>query len=342
MAKYKDSELFWLNDMRFLAAVAVIFVHVSQGIMSSSNGLGSMQWWAADFYQALSYWGVPVFVMISGALLLNPKRVYINNKEFYKKRVHRLLPPLIFWSIVYIAWSFLKAKVTHTNYGINDIFTNLLAGTPYYHMWYVYMVFGLYLITPYLRKVVRYSTKKELLTLSIFIMFLSIFTVYTSNIQIEVTLFLQKFPYYIGYFILGYLIMDSKFKIKIIYFLATIILSEIIIILGAYIFNNPYAFYNNFSPLMIIVAISLMFIIKNIHKKIPISKDIREKLVSFSLGAYLIHPLILSVIKKFNYFGIDLERYSFIAIPIFVFIIVVISLTIAYIISKIPYLKRTI
>jgi len=342
MAKYKDSDLFWLNDMRFLAAIAVIFVHISQGVMKISDGIGSMQWWVANIYQALTYWGVPVFVMISGALLLNPSREYVNSKEFYNKRVKRLLPPLIFWSIVYILWSFLKAKVTHTSYGISDIVNQLIMGTPYYHLWYVYMVFGLYLITPYLRKVIKYSTKEELFVIVGLVMFLSIVSVYSNGGSIETVIFLQKFPYYIGYFVLGYLIMKYSYCVPTIVHVLFFMLSVLATIIGAAIVESPYMMYNNFSPTMIITAVSLMFIIKSLHKKIPIKKEIREKLASFSLGAYLIHPLILSVIKKFNYFDIDLKSYSFFAIPFFVFIIVVISILIAYIMSKIPYLRRTI
>ncbi len=342
MSKYSKKEFFWLNDMRFLAAVAVICVHISQGIMKMAPSKDTLIWWASDFYQAISYWAVPVFVMISGALLLNPQRSYQNSREFYNKRVKRLLPPIIFWSIFYIFWSFLKAKVTQQEYNFTTIITQLLKGEPYYHMWYVYMVLGLYIITPYLRKIIQASSKKELLFLSIFIMLLSMISVYNNHLKLEASIFLLKFPYYIGYFILGYLIFSFKSNIPLRYFIALFALSVLINILWAYILPNPYMLYNNFSPTMILTAISLMFIIKSIHSCIPISKELREKLASFSLGAYLIHPLILSIIKKFNYFGIDFEKYAFFAIPFLVVLITLLSLLIAYIFSKIPLMKRFI
>jgi surface polysaccharide O-acyltransferase-like enzyme len=340
--KYKDKEFFWLNDMRFLAAIAVIFVHVSQGIMKLAPSKDSIIWWASNFYQVISYWAVPVFVMISGALLLNPKRVYISSKEFYKKRVRRLVPPIIFWSIVYIFWSMLKARLTHTEYGFYEIVGQLIKGEPYYHMWYVYMVLGLYLITPYLRKIVINSTKKELLFISLFLILISMIYYYISPEKLEVPMFLLKSPFYIGYFILGYIIMDSKLKVPIYIYIFIFITTILINLIGAYYIDNPYDLYNNFSPTMILTAVSLMFIIKSIHTSIPISTHIREKLASFSLGAYLIHPLILSIIKKFNYFNIDLQKYAFIAIPFFVLVITIVSLLIAYGFSKIKILQRYI
>ncbi len=342
MSKLKDKEFFWLNDMRFLAAVAVIFVHISQGVMKLAPSKDSLVWWASNFYQVTSYWAVPVFVMISGALLLNPKRVYVSSKEFYKKRVNRIVPPIIFWTIVYIFWTLLKAKLTNLEYSFLDMLHQLVKGEPYYHMWYVYMVLGLYLITPYLRKIVRYSTKKELLFISLFLIIISMVYYYISPNRLDVPIFLLKSPFYIGYFLLGYLIMDSKLKFSAFFYFAIFILTILINLFGAYYIKNPYDLYNNFSPTMILTAISLMFIIKSIHTCIPISTKVREKLASFSLGAYLIHPIVLSVIKKFKYFNIDMQKYAFVAIPFFVLVITIVSLLIAYSFSKIKFLQRFI
>lgn len=77
----------WLNDMRILAALTIIFVHVSQSFYSTVDSTNSFEWWASNLYLSFSLWGVPVFVMISGALLLSPERKYLGLVSFYKKRI---------------------------------------------------------------------------------------------------------------------------------------------------------------------------------------------------------------------------------------------------------------
>lgn len=334
------SNMSWLNDMRILAALAIIFVHVTQFFISAPTSTDSLSWWTANLYLSFTSWGVPVFVMISGALLLSPDRQYPNISTFYKKRINRLLLPLVFWTVFYLLWSFLKSRVTGATFELDEVLSSLLSGEPYYHMWYLYMVFGLYLVTPYLRKVVKYSTERELIILAAILMFISVITVFTNTGPQQTPIFIQKFPYYLGYFFTGYLIFNSKIEVGTKYLIAFFILFVILTAIGKYYFEGN--FYNHFSITIIPMSISLMFLIKKIHHRIPINPEIRRQLAMFSLGAYLIHPAVLGIIKKLNYFNLNLESNVWIIIPLIVFLTTFISLVIAYLFSKTPFLKRVI
>ena len=84
---------------------------------------------------------VPVFIMISGRFLIGrhePLRV------FYTKRVRRIAIPLITWSILYSLY-------TNSPFVVYELIT----GTAYYHLWYVYMLAGLYAITPFITYVLK-------------------------------------------------------------------------------------------------------------------------------------------------------------------------------------------
>ena len=79
---------FWVDVLRVFAIVAVVVVHVSADIITEWNSMPRSWWWAANFYDSLARGGVPVFVMLSGALLLPQAESY---RDFFKKRLQRIL-----------------------------------------------------------------------------------------------------------------------------------------------------------------------------------------------------------------------------------------------------------
>lgn len=334
-----SSDMLWLNDMRILAAIAIIMVHVSQPFAYLAKGKDLSEWWIPNLYLSMNMWGVPVFVMISGALLLSLKREYASFSSFYRKRHNKLFLPVMFWTIFYLILQYFKSGVMGLSFGFNELLQMLVQGRPYYHMWYLYMIPGLYLITPYMRKLIKYSSRKELIFLALILMILSnIATMYTDpHVQ---PVFILMFPFYLGYFLAGYLISTSKIEVPIKYLMIVFVLLIVIVTIGEY--NFPNRFKNNFTIAMILMSITLMFIVKKLHHKIPISSNIRNKLATFSLGAYLIHPAVLVIIRKLHYFGLNTENNIWVLIPILTFITTAISVIIAYMFSKIPFLKKVI
>ncbi|MDQ6971139.1 MAG: acyltransferase family protein, partial [Mariprofundaceae bacterium] len=84
--------MIWLDNSRVLAVFAVILVHVSDGFVSHYP-MGSEYWWIGNIYDSAVRWCVPVFVMISGALLLDPAK-HENLNTFYRKRFSRICIPI--------------------------------------------------------------------------------------------------------------------------------------------------------------------------------------------------------------------------------------------------------
>jgi len=58
-----------------------------------------------NIYNSLSKPSVPLFVMLTGALLLMPEKVGEPLSVFFKKRLNRIGLPFLFWGVVYFAWS---------------------------------------------------------------------------------------------------------------------------------------------------------------------------------------------------------------------------------------------
>ncbi|RCW15878.1 hypothetical protein RSP816_00775, partial [Ralstonia solanacearum] len=150
----------WIDAARVISIFAVVFLHISASVVTEAD-FGSSFWWHGNFYDSMVRWCVPVFVMISGALLLDESRVE-DAVTFYKRRVGRLLLPLIFWTIAFLFWNAIKARFSGAEFGLVHAVKSVANGKPHYHMWFLFMIFGLYLFTPLIRTLVRNAGRREL------------------------------------------------------------------------------------------------------------------------------------------------------------------------------------
>ena len=143
--------------IRTLAIVGVILLHAANEVITvhQVNPHEVLGWWMIDIYQTLGRVGVPLFVMLTGALLLQPSKIEPVG-VFFKKRWTRIGLPLIFWGAIYFAWDYFADHLAVTS---GFIFQGILSG-PYFHFWYLYMLVGLYLLTPILRLVVAHATRE--------------------------------------------------------------------------------------------------------------------------------------------------------------------------------------
>ncbi|HCI5633973.1 TPA: acyltransferase family protein, partial [Klebsiella variicola subsp. variicola] len=96
----------WANNLRVFSAFAVVMLHVAAGFVGgielSDLNYGNREWWAGNIYDSVTRWCVPLFVMISGYFLLNKDEP---TSVFFKKRLNKILIPLIFWSVFFSFWT---------------------------------------------------------------------------------------------------------------------------------------------------------------------------------------------------------------------------------------------
>ncbi len=105
-----------------------------------------------------SRWSVPAFVMLSGSLLLRADSAN-DPISFYRRRFLRILPPLIVWSAVYLIYGHFNANNPRT---LADAVAYVLAGRPYFHLYFLYLIAGLYLVAPFLRPLVALPGRRVL------------------------------------------------------------------------------------------------------------------------------------------------------------------------------------
>ena len=139
MQQNSNQRIIYLDLLRILATFAVIFVHVCASDFYSLSF--SSEWYTVLIYDGLVRWCIPVFVMISGTLFLNPMKE-VNSKSIITYYIPRLLLAYIIWTVVYYFLFY---------YNGNFCFRRLLES--YLHLWFLPMLMGVYLFIPVLRKI---------------------------------------------------------------------------------------------------------------------------------------------------------------------------------------------
>lgn len=125
--------MIWLDNARIVAIFAVVLLHVAASVLTQSE-VGSENCWIGNLYDSFVRWCVPLFLMISGALLLDPKKDE-NLKSFYLKRASRIFVPTVFWSFFFIIFSNINTILSSGPLVIFDLLQGILSGKPHYPIW---------------------------------------------------------------------------------------------------------------------------------------------------------------------------------------------------------------
>ena len=88
MTNQKERIIHW-DLLRILAAFSIVMLHVAAQFWYDLDKQ-SAEWLIANSYDALFRFGVPIFVMISGVLFLNPNYV-LSIKRLYKHNLFRVI-----------------------------------------------------------------------------------------------------------------------------------------------------------------------------------------------------------------------------------------------------------
>lgn len=148
---------FWPDVLRVVASLAVVMIHVHSWDFKPLNPTDQSGYLLIDLY---CYWSVPVFVMLSGGLLLRPARTQASSlilppdtvqaaeppAVFFRKRWRRMIRPTLVWAGLAVIWG-----VGAKGQGADETLKRLATGVPNDPQWFLFMLLGLYALTPWLR-----------------------------------------------------------------------------------------------------------------------------------------------------------------------------------------------
>jgi surface polysaccharide O-acyltransferase-like enzyme len=339
--------------IRTLAIVLVILLHAAIEQFSINNEVSQgvlVRWWAVDFYDSIARVCVPLFVMLSGALLLQPYKVEEPVHVFLKKRFVRIGLPLLFWGSAYFAWRYFANNEVFT---LTSIGQGILSG-PYYHFWFLYMIIGLYLVTPLLRVLVAHA-ERQVLRYFLLLWFIGSAAIPVINLFVTYSLVSNFFLVtgWIGYFMLGLYLLDTRVRPRTLYvalfsgFAWTIIGTYLITF---FVGGQLQYFFYNFLGINVILASTALFLLLNtiptdyVKKKSFSTNRLIHFIGQSSLAIYLMHVIVLESLHR-GFFGVQISITTInpiLEIPLATAITFFICLILLYPASKIPLLKKII
>ncbi len=341
--------------IRCVAIVAIILVHASGFPYYFRNPevttLDIVNWFSTDVYYAIGNLGVPLFVMLTGALLLDPNKVDEPLKVFYKKRFARIGIPFVFWTIIYFVWSF---EVRANPFSLSALGEGLVGGS-YPILWYLYLLMGLYAATPILRVLVKHLDRK-LFTYLLILWFVG--TVVTPFIHAFTDWGFQPlmfvFADWVGFYLLGLYLLNFKVRKSVAY--AAAILGLLGAILGDWAVvaiqgpqNNGF-FHGYLSGNMIIACAAVFVLLLAVP---PTKITSHAKLNRFmhwlsenTLPIYLLHMIVLETFALgLLSGGVYLNVYTYnllIDVPVFTLLVFSTTIVLVYLLKKIPYVEKII
>ena len=145
----------FLDVLRVLATCAVVLMHVLTGATDVTDASIVPEYRSLLLsVMDLVTWCVPIFLLISGYLFLNPERT-LTYPVMIKKYCRRIALAILLFGVPYAASELVVAEKSFRVMMIPEALKMTLTGHTWSHMWYLYLILFLYLITPLLKKVLQ-------------------------------------------------------------------------------------------------------------------------------------------------------------------------------------------
>ncbi len=325
----QNKRIIYLDYIRVLAIFLVIGMH-SPIPVENANGM------VYAFITVLCTPCNALFFMVSGALILPMKED--SWMPFLKHRLAKVVIPMLFWSAVTLIIQYWDGTKTATDI-ISDFGLLLFYPHANPNYWFIYVLLGLYLLTPILSPWIKKSNQSEiryylcLWVLALVTMLLSYANVKMPKIENAP---LYYFGGWVGYFVLGYYLRSFNFRINYIICIICIVLPFVIYVWLKYASWDYQKVMGYLSLLTALSATSYFVLLK----RISLRCGLIEKMSNLSFGVYLIHILIrdniVCRIPAIYSHGSLVMVLSIWALTLFL------SFSIIYVITKFPYSKYLI
>lgn len=333
----KSSNRFlWADVIRIVAIFLVLAAHLSY-LPAKISSISDVVYLS---YYAITKTCIPLFVMLSGALIL-PKKETMS--RFYKKRLNRLLGPWLLWSTFFLFFQRDYLPLVHDIPSFLKAFIATMES-----FWFLPMIFALYILTPAIRIFVQNTTAKQIM----FVVILWFLVVSLLPYQHDSMAFpravddglLRQFINFSGYYLLGYLLAIKmhlkKWKIAIMLFLVGLFWFAISFFNSGTVISRAYLF-DYISPGVAILSAALFIAIVKTTNSIgknsnPLAISVVGKVSSASLGVYFVHGFvwyILHNILQFRNYPLPVGFFT----TIVLFIICLVTILI---LQKIPFLGK--
>lgn len=279
--------------IRVISCLCIIGIHCTDALVVGEAY--NYIWWIGNISQSIVRIALPMFVLLSGALILNSKKEETLG-TFYIKRLLKVMLPLYIYSFLYLfVFNYNFSIGIFKPMNVLRAIREITEGNVYFHLWFPYMIMGIYLCAPFLKKMCQNLTYKECQGLTILIFVISILKYLLPSFNINIGITNLPFIDWTLVFLLGYLVTKEPISkhYKAIYTLGIISwLIEIIIPRTPIPINNL----NDFEIVMFFEVMAVyIFFTRNKDKicKNQIFNKIMTFLSKYTWEIFLMHGGVL-------------------------------------------------
>ena len=331
--------------LRIAACLAIVVLHtvfaaneyfIDEITMSQNTG--------SRIIENNMMWAVPVFLMVTGTLHLN-RRKPLTIRKLYKKYIFRVAGALVLFSLVFRLFDMTMDREALSVTGLLKGFYELITSSGWGHLWYLYLLIGLYILMPFYKKIAEVCSDSELVYLaSVYTVFISIIPVIES-FGINIGFYISESLIYPLYLFLGHMIHEKRLRVSRKEGLALTVISTVLITLLTvvkYRYNAeiPSVLYGYQSPLIIAQSTGIFMLIdcSNFDIQSEPGRRFISGLDGMTFGIYLIHMLFIRLIFRYMQFN----PYNYFA-PVMLVICITgffaVSALLVCLLKKIPGLK---
>lgn len=351
----ENERLIYPDVLKIVSILGVIIIHTVAEYWGYIP-MHSKSWVAMMIADSLSRFAAPVFIMVSGMFMLSPEKDR-GLKYLYSKKILRIATAFLFWSAVYTLFHCLSViilKKAASQLSITETVKDFVIGEE--HLWFMYMIIGLYIVTPLLRKLVDNKS-----TIEYFLAIWFVFCIIKNCVKLFPVI--GDFGYevldyfkisvaleYSGYYVLGYYLHNypPKKMIRILTYVLSVLSVAAIAFMTVYSsFKTSKLVSDYFEyllPITVFPSAAVFMLVQNICKSANPSQKCRKyifTLSKISFGVYLSHPLVMTFVKKISvtYFP---SLPAFVLCAIMFALALTVSSVASYIMNKIPIINKYI
>lgn len=334
METTKTKQIAWFQWLRIFAAAAVVLMHTAaDGWYDVPRD--SSQWLALTYWDSLVRWPVPVFVMITGAIFL-PRQTEL--KTVLTRYIPRMVAAFAFWSAVYAFCGWRRGEAEPVR--------SFLAG--HYHMWYLPFLCGVYLILPFLQRIVTDDrlTRQLLAAGLIFgvgIPWAADLAALLWPNRAELVRILENHVNYtffldlLSVLVLGHVLQRTELSprarrcIYILGLLGVVLMGPATVWASARAGACSSLFFDQAAPGTLCTAAAIFVFAKHHLHTLP---KLADRLAKWSFGIYLVHPLIIELLADA---GLDVLAHGSVWwTPVLAALVFTLSAAVTAVLSGIP------